>query len=105
MTPCGPASRLPSGRGSRKARRTPPLAEHEADGGWAMDRVGRPSYGDDGVSLDGAAYGWDTNRLHIWREANVLLAAGALGVTATDAEALERWEAIARAMDARAADR
>lgn len=70
-----------------------------------MDRVGRPSYGDDGVSLDGAAYGWDTNRLHIWREANVLLAAGALGVTATDAEALERWEAIARAMDARAADR
>jgi hypothetical protein len=80
-------------------------AEHEADDGWAMERVGRPPYGDEGVSLDGAAYGWDTNRLHIWRDANVLLAAGALGVTATDAEALERWEAIARAMHAQVADR
>jgi hypothetical protein len=81
------------------------VAEHEADSGWAMNRVGRPPYGDEGVSLDGAAYGWDTNRLHIWREANVLLAAGALGLTATDADAVERWETIARAMDARAADR
>jgi hypothetical protein len=81
------------------------VAEHEAGDGWAMNRVGRPRYGDEGVSLDGAAYGWETNRLHIWRDANALLAAGALGVTATEAEALERWEAIARAMDAQVADR
>ena len=44
------------------------VAEHEAGSGWAMNRVGRPPYGDEGVSLDGAAYGWDTNRLHIWRD-------------------------------------
>lgn len=81
------------------------VAEHEADSGWAMNRVGRPPYGDEGVSLDGAAYGWDTNRLHIWRGSNALFAAGALGVTATDAEALERWEDIARAMDAQVVDR
>jgi hypothetical protein len=81
------------------------VTEHESDTGWAMERVGRPPYGDEGVSLDGAAYGWDTNRLHIWRHANLLLAAGALGVTATSDDAVERWEAIARSMDARATDR
>ena len=41
------------------------VTEHEADWGWAMQRVGQPPYGDDAVSLDGAAYGWDTNRLRI----------------------------------------
>jgi hypothetical protein len=81
------------------------VAEHEADRGWAMDRVGRPPYGDQGVTLDGAAYGWDTNRLHIWRDGDLLLAAGALGGTATSDEAIERWEAIAQSMDARVGDR
>ena len=78
------------------------VAEHESDTGWAMERVGRPPYGDEAVSLDGAAYGWDTNRLHVWRQANLLLAAGALGVTATSDASVERWEAIARLMDAAA---
>src|SRR5688500_3329436 len=32
------------------------IAEHESDTGWAMERVGRPPYGDEAVSLDGAAY-------------------------------------------------
>ena len=59
--PCTPAR--PMLRGAFEVL----VAEHEADSGWAMDRVGRPPYGDEGVSLDGAAYGWDTNRLHIWR--------------------------------------
>lgn len=81
------------------------VAEHESEAGWAMGRVGIVPYGDEGVSLDGAAYGWDTNRLHIWRDGNLLLAAGALGGTATSDDAIERWEAIARTMDARAADR
>lgn len=57
------------------------------------------------VTMDGAAYGWDTNRLHVWRQANLLLAAGALGITATSDAWLERWEAIGRSMDIRAADR
>lgn len=78
------------------------IAEHESDTGWAMGRVGRPPYGDEGVSLDGAAYGWDANRLHVWRQANVVLAAGALGMTATSDASLERWEAITRRMDAAA---
>ena len=77
------------------------VAEHEADWGWAMERVGSPPYGEQGVSLDGAAYGWDANRLHIWREGSLLLAAGALGVTAISDETVERWEAIAQSMDAR----
>lgn len=81
------------------------VAEHESESGWAMERVGRPPYGDEAVTLDGAAYGWDTNRLHIWREGNVLLAAGALGGTAIGDDAAERWEAIAQTMEARAADR
>jgi hypothetical protein len=34
-----------------------------------------------------------------------LLAAGALGGTATNDDAIERWEEIAQTMDARAADR
>ena len=70
-----------------------------------MERVGLVPYRDEGVSLNGAAYGWDTNRLHIWRDGDLLLAAGALGGTATSGDAVERWEAIARTMDARAADR
>jgi hypothetical protein len=57
------------------------------------------------VTLDGAAYGWDTNRLHIWRDGDLLLAAGALGGTATSDDAIERWEAIAQSMDARVGDR
>ena len=57
------------------------------------------------LSLDGAACGWDTNPLPIWRDGNLLLAAGALGDTAASDDAIERWEAIARRMDARAADR
>ena len=81
------------------------VTEHEADWGWSMERVGRPPYGDEAVTLDGAAYGWDTNRLHIWRDGNLLLAAGALGGTAVGDDAVERWEAIARTMEARAADR
>jgi len=81
------------------------VAEHESEAGWAMERVGRPPYGDEAVTLDGAAYGWDTNRLHIWRDRNLLLAVGALGVTATSDEAIERGEAIAQSMDARAAGR
>jgi hypothetical protein len=80
------------------------VAEHESEAGWAMERVGRPPYGDEAVSLNGAAYGWDTNRLHIWRDGSVLLAAGALGGTATSDDAVERWEAIARTMEARAAN-
>ena len=81
------------------------VAEHVADWGWAMERVGRPPYGDEAVSLDGAAYGWDANRLHVWRDGNMLLAAGALGVTATSDLTIARWEAIAHSMDARAGDR
>ena len=77
------------------------VAEHESEAGWAMERVGLVPYGDESVSLDGAAYGWDTNRLHIWRDGDLLLAAGALGVTATSGETVERWEAIAQSMDAR----
>ena len=81
------------------------VSEHESEAGWGMERVGLAPYGFEGVSLDGAAYGWDTNRLHIWREGNLILAAGALGSTATSDDALERWEEIARTMAARAADR
>jgi hypothetical protein len=81
------------------------VAEHESEAGWAMERVGRPPFGDEGVSLNGAAYGWDTNRLHIWRDGDLLLAAGALGGTATSDNAVERWEAIARSMDGRATGR
>jgi hypothetical protein len=74
------------------------VAEHESDAGWAMERLGRAPYGDEGVLLGGAAYGWDTNRLYIWRDGDVVLAAGALGKTATNHDALQRWEEIARAM-------
>ncbi|MBA2264031.1 MAG: hypothetical protein H0W10_05170 [Chloroflexi bacterium] len=78
------------------------VQEHESVTGWAMERAGRPPYGDEGVSLEGAAYGWDANLLHIWRHANLLLAAGAFGVTATRDDAAERLGSIVEGMDARA---
>jgi hypothetical protein len=74
--------------------------EHESDSGWGLDRVGRPPYGDEGASLMGSAYGFDS-RLHIWRHANLVLAAVALGVTATGVDADEGLLSIAGGMDAR----
>lgn len=78
------------------------VTEHESEAGWAMERVGSPPYGDEGVSLDGAAYGWDANLLHIWREDNLLLAAGAFGITATLVDAGVRLGSIVEGMAARA---
>lgn len=77
------------------------VAEHESEEGWAMERVGSPPYGDQGVSLDGAAYTWDAVLLHIWREDNLLLAVGAFGVTATLDNAEVRLGSIVEGMAAR----
>lgn len=76
------------------------LSEHESNSGWGLDRVGRPPYGDEGASLEGPAYGFDS-RLHIWRAANLVLAAVALGVTATGADADQGLLSLADGMDAR----
>lgn len=76
------------------------LHEHESDSGWGLSRVGRPPYGDEGASLMGPAYGFDS-RLHIWRVANMVLAAVALGITATGADADQGLLSIADGMDAR----
>jgi hypothetical protein len=78
------------------------IKEHESETGWAMERVGRPPYGDEGVSLAGAAYGFDANLLHVWRHANLLLAAGAFGATATRDDAAERLGSIVEGMATRA---
>jgi hypothetical protein len=74
------------------------IREHESETGWGMDRVGRPPFGEDGVSLHGAAYGFDT-QLHVWRAGSLLLAAAGLGETTTG----EGLLAFAEGMDARAA--
>ncbi len=75
---------------------------HESETGWAMERVGRPPYGEEGVSLEGPAYGWDANLLHIWRQSNLLLAAGAFGVTAGRDDTAEHLGSIVEGMVARA---
>jgi hypothetical protein len=80
------------------------VTEHESSTGWGMDRVGRLPFGDEGVSLEGPAYGFDT-RLHIWRVGNLLLATAALGVTFTGEDAAERLGSIADGMDARLGER
>ncbi len=73
------------------------ISEHEADSGWGMERVGRPPFGEEGVSLRGPAYGFDT-RLHVWRVGNLLLAAVGLGPETT----AEELRSIAKGMVARA---
>ncbi|HET9496782.1 MAG TPA: hypothetical protein VFP83_00430 [Candidatus Limnocylindria bacterium] len=78
------------------------VAEHESAAGWAMQRVGSPPHGDEGISLEGAAYGFDANLLHIWRDENLVLAAGAFGVTAALQDASVRLGSIAEGMAARA---
>ena len=78
------------------------ISEHQGIDGWSMDRVGSSPYGDEGVTLDGAAYGFDANMLRVWRLDNLILAAGAFGVTAQDDQALAWWESIAEGMNARA---
>jgi hypothetical protein len=78
------------------------IKEHESETGWGMERVGRAPYGDEGVSLEGAAYGFERNLLHIWRRDNLLLAALAIGVTATRDDAEERLGSIAEGMATRA---
>lgn len=54
------------------------------------------------MALEGEAYGWDTNLLLIWRDRNLILAAGALGITATDDDVDEQLRSIAEDMDTRA---
>lgn len=78
------------------------VTEHTSQNGWEMEQVGRPAHGDEGVTLEGAAYGWDENLLHIWRDGNLLLAAGALGITATEDDVAEQLGSIAEDMDMRA---
>ncbi len=70
------------------------IQEHVSETGWAMQRAGLLPHGDEGVSLEGAAYGFDDNVLYVWRDANLLLAAGAIGVTATPDDAADRLMAI-----------
>jgi hypothetical protein len=76
------------------------VSEHESPAGWGMEREARIPRGDDGVWLEGPAYGFDT-RLLIWRAGNLLLAAAALGVTATGEDAVDGLRSIADGMDAR----
>jgi hypothetical protein len=76
------------------------VTEHASASGWAMAQIGRPPYGDDGVSLQGPAYGFDST-LHIWRHANLLLAAAGLGLEATTL----KLRSIADGMDGRSGQR
>ncbi len=78
------------------------IAEHESERGWGMERTGRPPQGEEGVTLEGAAYGRDENLLNVWRNDNLLLAAGAFGVTANRDDTVEQVASITEAMDARA---
>ena len=64
--------------------------------GWGMEEVGRPPFGDDGVTLEGPAYGFDT-LLYVWRAGNLLLAVAGLGPRTTESE----LQSIAAATDAR----
>lgn len=77
------------------------VTEHTSESGWRMEQVGSPAHGEEGVVLEGAAYGWDDNLLHIWRDANLLLAAGALGITATEDDIVGTLGSIADDMDIR----
>jgi hypothetical protein len=71
-------------------------ADFQGEDGWAMARLGDPSLGDESLTVEGTAYGFDTNRLHIWRAGNLLLAVVAVGdTTATSDEGLELLGAIA----------
>ena len=78
-------------------------ADFHGEDGWEMERVGDPSLGDDSLTVEGAAYGFDTNRLHIWRARNLLLAVGALGdTTASTDEGFERLTEISEEVNNRA---
>lgn len=78
------------------------IEEHESDDGWGLERAGIPPHGDAGATLQGAAYGFDANLLNIWRHDNLLLAAGAFGVTAGRDDTAEQLASITEAMDTRA---
>ena len=80
------------------------VAEHKSERGLGMQEVGRSAQGDEGVTLEGEAYGWDANLLYIWRHRNLIMAAGALGVTATEDDVDEQLGSIAEDMDTRASD-
>jgi hypothetical protein len=58
------------------------VSDHESPDGWDMHRSGDWPVGDEGVILDGPAYGFDAV-VDAWRTGNLLLAAVALGVTVT----------------------
>jgi hypothetical protein len=77
------------------------VSEHESASGWGLERVGPAPFGDEGVHLQGAAYGFEENLLFVWRVDNVVLAALAIGVTATGDSAAAGHLAIAQAMDDR----
>ena len=78
------------------------IEEHEADSGWGMEQAGRPPQGDDSVTLQGPAYGFDENLLNVWRIDNLLLAGLAIGATAGRDDTVEQLDSITQGMVTRA---
>jgi hypothetical protein len=77
--------------------------EHESQTfeGWGMDRLtDGPALGDESASFLGAAYDFDTARVHLWRVNNLVLAAVSVGDV--DDPSGNELLAVAEEMDARA---
>ena len=74
------------------------VAEHVESPGWGMEQVGEAPFGEDGVLLEGPAYNLGAARNFIWRVDNLILAAVAVGVTATRDSDEPVHLAIAQAM-------
>jgi hypothetical protein len=79
------------------------VAIHATEQGWAMEaQQAVPGLGDESASYEGAAYEFETARVHFWRSGNLLLAAVAAGDAAVGDANADRLRALAEGMDDRA---
>ena len=79
------------------------VAMHATDQGWGMeDWDSITGLGNESASLEGAAYDFETARVHMWRVGNLLLAAVAVGDVALGESNADRLRALAEGMNERA---